>query len=288
MTNNDNQQCGHNRQLQRGMCFNHNDVCLIAKAYKTEYPDDELPNDENEIIVHLENRFSACKRSHRCLLQQPFVRKYQETKALASQVLLPEGPKEPEEWLSTTHINNVLDQFVAKYPDTLYTKAVPSDFRQIPELGIRDLNFAELQKNGTHKIAMVVNTDPSWKSGQHWVAIWINFKKGHVYYWDSVGNLPPKPMLFFMTDCVKYMMERDGITDIGKNYDIYCNVNEIQKLDSQCGVYCINTLVQLMKGRKYRDIIDDALSDKQMEICREYYYFTRQRKGDGKKYRVCH
>ena len=283
-----NHQCGHNRQLNNGMCFNKNDVDTLRKAYLQAHPQDSPPKHDAEFIQWLEHRFPSCKKNHRCLLQQPFIKKQQSTQELVQQVFLPKGPSHSEEWLNTTHINTVMNQIAEKHENTLYAGTYPSN---LEDFGLGDLNFGDLQKEGYHRVAMVVNTDPSWKSGQHWVALWTDFQKGHVYYWDSVGNWPPPPMLRFMSRCVEYMVERDNTHPhhIEKKYDIHYNTHEIQKENSQCGVYCVYTLTQLMKGRPYRDIIKEARTDKEMAFCRDFYWeASPERKKHSKHYHICH
>lgn len=50
---------------------------------------------------------------------------------------------------------------------------------------------------------IVVNLDPSWKPGSHWVAIYCP-KYGQVIYFDSFGLQPPNQIKVFIERNVKY------------------------------------------------------------------------------------
>ena len=52
----------------------------------------------------------------------------------------PEGPSNRYEWLSTTDINDVINQYQNKHKDFIFLGAVPADFEELPVLGIDNLN----------------------------------------------------------------------------------------------------------------------------------------------------
>lgn len=72
----------------------------------------------------------------------------------------------------------------------------------------------------------VVNLDPSWKPGSHWVAIFMQ-EIGPVIYFDSFGLSPPQLIITFIErNCKKY----------GYQY----NRNVYQgNLSIKCGHFCI-------------------------------------------------
>ena len=73
---------------------------------------------------------------------------------------------------------------------------------------------------------IIVNTDPSYKPGQHWVCVSIN-QKGRGYYFDSFG-LPP-----IVPEIRNFL---DQKTTKGWTY----NKRKIQNITSStCGNYCI-------------------------------------------------
>ena len=80
--------------------------------------------------------------------------------------------------------------------------------------------------------AMVVNTEPSWKQGRHWVAIYLP-NTGSLEYFDSFGE-PPKVSF---------------IRRFLKNKPFVYNHKPLQSLTSDvCGHYCIYYLVHRARG----------------------------------------
>ena len=45
-----------------------------------------------------------------------------------------------------------------------------------------------------------------------------------------------------------------------------------QYRNSECGVYCINFIVEMLKGRKFEDYVNDVIKDLKMNEKREFYF----------------
>jgi hypothetical protein len=86
----------------------------------------------------------------------------------------------PSEWLNTTDIDNVLNQYAKAYKNFHYTGAVPIDFDLKAKDGycevsdICKISIPQLYKKGIRKIGLVFNTDPSTKDGEHWISAYID------------------------------------------------------------------------------------------------------------------
>lgn len=79
-------------------------------------------------------------------------------------------------------------------------------------------------------------------SGSHWVGLSF-LDPQHGVYFDSYSTHPPRDILNFMK---KYRITN------------YQNEGQIQSLDSiSCGYFVIYIMDNLLKGRKYLDILDD-------------------------------
>lgn len=88
--------------------------------------------------------------------------------------------------------------------------------------------------------ALIINTDSSSEPGEHWVAIYIENKKGE--YFDSFG-LPP-----LHTDFIKFLNNQCDSW-------IY-NSCTIQHYKSKsCGKFCINFIKTRLKGDSYSKFI---------------------------------
>ena len=116
-----------------------------------------------------------------CWLRQDFVKKIN-SEEIHKNTFRPIGPKGKYEWLSTTNINDVVEQYMKLHKDFIFLGAVPIDFDELPILGLSDLNFKELQKGGKDKIGIVFNLDEHYKSGSHWVALYADLNKNQVYF----------------------------------------------------------------------------------------------------------
>ena len=91
-------------------------------------------------------------------------------------------------------------------------------------------------------IHIIVNTDPSYKKGEHWVAISIN-ENGFGEYFDSFGLPPLKKDLFnFMTkNC--------------KNSWIYNKLCLQNVTSTTCGHYCVLYTMFRCSGKSTRDFL---------------------------------
>jgi len=95
-------------------------------------------------------------------------------------------------WLSTRDINNVMHQYEKIHPDFIFLGAVPIDFKELYNpVSSFDVCNRNIQNGKIKKIGMVFNTDPHTKSGQHWIAMFINVSEKYIKFFDSTGNSPP-------------------------------------------------------------------------------------------------
>lgn len=87
--------------------------------------------------------------------------------------------------------------------------------------------------------SLIVNTDPSHKSGTHWIAIIVNHD--YAFYFDSFGG-PPR------VKSIKLFCNKFPIVDY--NRDKHQNVNE-----ETCGAYCVFVINEMAHGRSFKSIL---------------------------------
>ena len=81
----------------------------------------------------------------------------------------------------------------------------------------------QLPKVDRYPACLIVNTDPSYFNGEHWLAMFID-KYSHCTFFDSYGNTPSK-----------FRLE----TYMNSNFKSWSyNRNKIQGSSSYCGYYC--------------------------------------------------
>ena len=131
-------------------------------------------------------------------------------------------------------------------------------------------------------IGIVFNLDPHYKSGSHWVGLFLNVsntEKGIVAFYDSYGMEPTKEVINLMSKFIIQGYE----SDIDENIDIEPLYNPIQHQheNSECGVYSINFIVSMLKnnGNKenFAEICKNIIRDKDMNKFRDFYF-----RDDGK------
>ena len=89
---------------------------------------------------------------------------------------------------------------------------------------------------------IIINTDPSYKPGEHWVAVSIN-KDGKGTYFDSFGLPPLKEEIF------NYLEEK---STQGWSY----NKTALQNIVSQtCGHYCVLFIIFKCQGLSTRNFV---------------------------------
>lgn len=187
---------------------------------------------------------------------------------LEKKIFRPDGPQGRFDWLSTIDINDVLYQYEEKYPDFKFLGAVPLDFIELEYLPFKDFKIEDLQKKGINCLGLIVNTDKSYQKGKHWISLYCDLSKGQIYFSDSMGIRPPKEVndfMLFIENYLKNKMEKDDV-------DVRYNKTQHQKGNSECGVYSINFILRLLKGKTFEHITRKRLTDDKVNKCRIKYF----------------
>ncbi len=177
-----------------------------------------------------------------------------------------------------------MDQYQKKYPDFMFLGAVPVDFDELPELGIKDLNFKELSAKGKKRIGIIFNLDEHYKNGSHWVAGFTDIDKGQVYFFDSYG-IGPEPRIRKLLrrmarqsqDILRTGGQQEGVSGAGPergkvSLDVRYNKHRHQFGNSECGVYSINFILRLLQGETFDVITENVTKDDTINKCRNTYF----------------
>ena len=284
--------CAPTKNYEEGSCFDISSLKQIALKYNEENKDKiKISDNKTNLINQLENKFLKSCSDQRCWLGLDTVKSLN-NEEIINNTFRPVGPSKQLDWLSTTHINEVIDQYQAKYSDFLFLGAVPYDFEEVPVLGLNNIDFNKFIKDGKTKIGIVINLDEHDENGSHWVALYADLKKNQIYFFDSVGKKPGKKIKKFINKIVKFLYKQQNnkdllLQDLLKNksennitilqkklkgFDIRYNHIQHQFKNSECGVYSINFIVRLVKGEKFDDIINTITKDDVMNKCRNTYF----------------
>ena len=201
--------------------------------------------------------------------------------------------EEPNKWTSTSNIDDVMNQYDLAYPEFTFLGTVPIDFDDkltgadicvSEDLCKIDLN--KLWNNGTRMIGVVFNLDPHYKSGSHWVSLFINLRNCGIYYFDSTGTFPPKRVLDLIERIKKQgdtllqnnkkfkMYSKEKIHDIKGNHEFraFFNDTQHQKKNTECGVYSIFFLTEMIKGKSFIDFVDNVYEDDYIAKLRDVFW----------------
>lgn len=296
--------CAPNKKFKDGSCIDLKSLKNIAENFSNVYNVEFDYNNKKELVDDLSREFKKkfnCD-DQLCWIKQKFIKKIG-NEDLSKFTFRPEGPEGKLDWLSTTNINDVVEQYEKKYDDFLFLGAVPYDFQELRQLEMgKELNFDNL-RNGhlnadynkdkkVNKFGMVINLDPHYKGGSHWVALYSDLEKNQIYFFDSFGKKPKNKIKKFINKITKYMYnskynkklninnllndlktknESEQLRNIS-NFDIKYNNIQHQEKNSECGVYSINFLIRLASGESFTDITENITRDDSMNDCRNTYF----------------
>lgn len=208
-----------------------------------------------------------------------------EKKDIARKRLRPPAPKEwatdPDMWLDSNNIADVLNQYEDAYPHFEFMGPFPIDFaapdpyveggaaaaaaeKKCLMEEICEFRVQEAMKNGTKALGIVYNLDPHFKSGSHWVANYIDIPGHRCYYFDSYGMKPPHQVEKFM----KWLTTQDP------QMKLEYNARRLQYKNSECGVYCLYFIIRMLEGDSFLDITRRRPKDEDMLDLRDWMFST--------------
>jgi len=291
------QKCAPSKKYSDGSCFTVESLKDMAKAFNKYIADGKIKNknkitisdSKKQLLVQLDDRLKDICDDQLCWIKQDFVKYTDNPNEIIDFTFRPLGPQGRFTWLNTTNIDKVMKQYERLYNDFKFLGAVPMDFDDLPYLGIANLDFDKLYDSGKHRIGIVFNTDESWKSGAHWIALFFDISKFQIYFFDSYAKRPEKRVRKLVKRIAKWCVKKYNKKNIEpddsfmkpnaknnielmKGANILYNQNRKQFKNSECGVYSINFILRLLKGETINDIIGKELPDNKVNQCREVYF----------------
>jgi len=274
--------CSPKRQGQENnfSCYTGDELNRLKSLWNIRHNDDIIAsNDPKEIWNGLKVRLHNVCKKESCWLRQQFVTSHIGNELLNS--FAPEQPenwkKNPYEWLTTVDIQNVMKQYEDVYDDFEFIGPSPIDYDNNvnnqcvwPELC--HFNIEDKLLNGINKIGIIFNLDTHDEPGSHWVVLYVELSKREIYYFDSTKTYKreiPKEIIKFV-DNLNEEAERLGNFKLDFSYN---NKIEHQKQNTECGIYCIYFITQLVTNNKsWKDFIDDRIPDAEMKKLRNVFY----------------
>jgi len=276
------------RNPKNQTCYNDNQLQFIRSLWNARHPNDSISKTTSsaQIWTMLKKKYKTQCSDESCWIQQLNPTSNQKNKLKES--FAPSAPKDwkknPNAWLSDVDIKQVMDQYEKAYHCFEFIGPSPIDFdaqsndpnaKQNPDDDCvwEKLCKFSVQKYLDHKknkIGIIFNTDPHDKSGKHWISLFINIKKGQIFFFDSVGTAIPKEVMV--------LVERVIQQGRNQNPPIYFTFDqnhptEHQYSDTECGVYSLYFIVHMLQDKlTARYLKTHILTDKYIEKYRKIFF----------------
>jgi hypothetical protein len=260
-------------------CLEDETLYKLKELWNARHPESKIDeSDSKEIWSSLNSKLKGVCNKESCWLKQKFVngklnKELQESYA-------PVSPKEwnnnPNEWLSSVDILEVMKQYELKYKCFDFIGPSPIDFDTHKLYGecvweeLCNFNLEQEITNGRFKIGIIFNLDPHYKGGSHWVSMFINIKKGEIFFFDSAGDGAPKEVMKLVNRIIKQGKRlKNPITfKFDQNYPV-----EHQYGDTECGIYSLYFIAHMLEDRHDSAYFKThILDDKYMEQFRKVYF----------------
>ena len=257
-------------------CYSSKSLNKIKQLWNKRHPDTRInTNDMRKIWEQLKDKMSNVCNSEKCWLNQTFLENNLDYN-LKNHTFAPESPlswkKNPNEWLNSMDINKIMKQYEKAYPTFAFIGPSPIDFDHKQKYG--DCVWSELCnfslehhiKKGKRKIGIIFNTDPHYLDGSHWICKFIDINKEFIYYFDSNADKTPKQI----NNLAKRITEQGK--SLGINFKYHKNKTEHQKANTECGMYVLYVITELLKHKISLNHFNKRIPDKEMEKLRKVFF----------------
>ena len=254
--------------------------CLPMEVLKKAASQLGLQSTEETIREDLEKTLKVDPFQEYSFLKKLPITK-EEKHALQKKWLRPPAPaewkKDPDMWLDSVNIADVMNQYETAFPNFDFMGPFPIDFAA-PEPyqsggekkclmnEICEFRVKSAIENKKDMLGVIYNLDPHYKSGSHWVATFVDLKRNRCMYFDSYGIKPPKQIHTFMT----WVSRQDSSQTMPLMY----SSRRIQFKNSECGVYCLYFLIRMIYGDEFVDFTRATPDDKEMLKLRSWMFST--------------
>ena len=260
-------------------CYNKEGLLRIRDKWNLRNPDRKIISDDpNQIWNDMKNRMENVCDNEMCWVRQQFIE--HDNKPLIDN-FSPKAPeswkKNPSEWLSSTDIIKIMKQYERTYPNFRFIGPSAIDFDKVIDEtenvcvydDLCNFNIHDFLKKNVNKIGIVFNTDPHTKGGSHWIALFIDIKRGIIYYFDSNGSSMPGEVKRFIERIQGQFEQLVGNTLKEGNNVGFTH----QRKDGQCGMYVIYFIVELLTENTPPEKFNtERITDEQMEKYRTIIY----------------
>ena len=264
-------------------CYTSDNLNKLKKSWNDKHGDHKIESNQPKVIwKFLSERYKTSCKQESCWLRQEFSNS-NVGKEIMNNSFAPEQPYEwkekPRQWLDSSNIQSVMRQYENAYPEFEFIGPSPIDYNSINE-SINEHVWPELvnysvknkMNEGIKKTGIIFNLDEHSKPGSHWVALYICYNKKHIYYFDSNSNNSlediPKEVLKFSDK-----IQNEIKNNYGSIFKFNFNKKEHQKQNTECGMYCLYFIIQMLTEEKNWDYFQkNTITDDEMFKYREIFF----------------
>lgn len=263
-------------------CYSPESLKVIAKSLNSSAGKTLVPETSAPMTVWqaLKNALKTRCESEKCWAEQPFVSFHD--RMILMDHFRPHAPPDwkhnDRAWLSNVDIEKVMRQYEAKYRNFDFLGVVPVDFaqklyrNQCVVQKLCDFDVDHFAEHGKTRLGCVINLDPHDQPGSHWVAFFIRLIGKHrgVYFYDSIGRSPPRMITEFLDAVVAKIRGRDPF------FPYRHNTIRRQYKNTECGVFCLKFLEDMLSGRRCFDDVCDAMpyDDDTFKMRKRYFDYS--------------
>lgn len=263
--------------VKQSSCLDSKTLNLLKTLWNKRHPDMKITSRNKKVIWNkLKNFMDSSCENEKCWIDQTLGNTYEGNK-MKKDLFAPNAPNSWKnnitEWLSSVDITDVMKQYEQKHNDFLFIGPSPIDFEEMyhdscvwPEL----CNFSVNQclKNKKKRIGFIFNTDPHYKSGSHWISLFLDLDKKKLFFFDSNGNPEPNEIKEFIKK-IKKQCDKSNI-----KLKIDSNVGfRHQSKNTECGMYCLYFIINILdKKHSFKYFKTNKIPDKSMIELRHKYF----------------
>ena len=271
--------CSPENKGKEYTCYTDEDLHNLSNMWNARHPDKKIVSkDPKQIWEQLKTYNSTVCNKESCWVRQMTKNTKMEKELLDS--FAPKSPEKwkmnPNEWLSSIDIIKVMNQYEKKYKCFDFLGPSPIDYDTYLLQGecvweeLCNFSLENQIKKGKTKVGVIFNLDPHDKGGSHWVSLFVNIKKGTIFYFDSAGEKVPAQIKKFA----------DMVTEQGKKLATPINFKfdqnhpvEHQYGNTECGVYSLFFIVHMLEDKITAHYLKThMIKDKYMEQFRKIFF----------------
>lgn len=265
--------CSPRKKEMSFTCYTKDSLIKIKNIWNVRHPDNKIKsNKPRKIWEKLHYVFRNTCENESCWLKHACIKEHVDPNIFKN-TFAPNAPKEwrkkPTQWLNSLDILKVMKQYEETYSNFEFIGPSPIDYdthKAYGECVWEELCEFDLSKKIKKNIGIIFNLDPHYKGGSHWVTLFIDNKKREIYYFDSYGDKIPKQILKF-ANTVKNQGKKMNL-----NYKIIINKTRHQYSNSECGMYSLYIIIQLLKNKSFNHLMKNKIKDRTMKQLRKKYF----------------